>query len=31
MLYGIAKHTKWAAEGGHETLPAKRAAGKKLR
>ena len=25
------EHTKWAAEGGHETLAAKRAAGKKLR
>jgi tRNA/rRNA methyltransferase len=31
ILNGIAKHTKWAAEGGHETLAAKRAAGKKLR
>ena len=31
IINGIAKHTKWAAEGGHETLAAKRAAGKKLR
>jgi tRNA/rRNA methyltransferase len=31
IINGIAKHTKWAAEGGHETLRAKRAAGKKLR
>ena len=31
ILNGIAKHTKWAAEGGHEILRAKRAAGKKLR
>jgi len=31
ILNGIARHTKWAAEGGHETLAAKRAAGKKLR
>lgn len=31
ILNGIARHTKWAAEGGHETLRAKRAAGKKLR
>ncbi len=31
IINGIAKHTKWAAEGGHATLAAKRAAGKKLR
>ncbi len=31
IINGIAKHTKWAAEDGHETLRAKRAAGKKLR
>jgi tRNA/rRNA methyltransferase len=31
IINGIAKHTRWAAEGGHETLAAKRAAGKKLR
>ncbi len=31
IINGIAKHTKWAAEGGHETLAANRAAGKKLR
>ncbi len=31
IINGIAKHTKWAADGGHATLAAKRAAGKKLR
>jgi len=31
IINGIAKHTRWVAEGGHETLAAKRAAGKKLR
>jgi tRNA/rRNA methyltransferase len=31
IINGIAKHTKWAAEEGHEILAAKRAAGKKLR
>ncbi len=30
IINGIAKHTKWAAEGGHETLAAKRAAGQKV-
>jgi tRNA/rRNA methyltransferase len=31
ILNGIASQTRWAAEGGHRTLAAKRAAGKKLR
>jgi tRNA/rRNA methyltransferase len=31
ILNGIASQTRWAAEGGHRTLAAKRAAGRKLR
>ena len=31
IINGIAAHTRWAAEGGHRALQAKRAAGKKLR
>ncbi len=31
ILNGIASQTRWAAEGGHHTLAAKRRAGKKLR
>jgi tRNA/rRNA methyltransferase len=31
ILSGIAHHTRWAAEGGHRKLAAKRAAGTKLR
>jgi len=31
ILNGIARQTRWAAEGGHRTLEAKRSAGKKLR
>lgn len=31
ILNGIARHTRWAAEGGHHTLAAKRRAGRKLR
>ncbi len=30
IINGIAKHTKWAPDGGHATLAAKRAAGKKV-
>jgi tRNA/rRNA methyltransferase len=31
IINGIATHTRWAAEGGHQALQAKRVAGKKLR
>lgn len=31
IFNGIARHTRWAAEGGHHTLLAKRRAGRKLR
>jgi TrmH family RNA methyltransferase len=31
IVNGMARHTRWAAEGGHVTLQAKRDAGKKLR
>ena len=31
ILNGIARQTRWVAEGGHRTLEAKRCAGKKLR
>ena len=31
IINGIATHTRWAAEGGHRALQAKKAAGRKLR